>query len=270
VREVFNNYVSSSVSPVVLTDSSYSNMLDRHLAAHCGNFLIAGGYFMTSWLKFCQVVLVLKGTMHLLQVLLQLRYCLRMLSPKSKILLLLLPVIVSAACSSVHPVTTEPVTNFTAPRLPVASPSIITSSIGTGKCTHDDTLADLDTMSHMSTHPSLTGRMVSTTLISESPPAKKPRSAHHNDILMTSAAWASKLMPATTVIGMQGAINCIGDILDKVVSNAAPISPSSSTPAPAPAPAPPPPQYLQPLIMPCVLWRLKMLMCPWRIKASCC
>jgi hypothetical protein len=24
------------------------------------------------------------------------------------------------------------------------------------------------------------------------------------------------------------------------------------------------------LIMPCVLWRLKMLMCPWRIKASCC
>ncbi|KAG2123686.1 hypothetical protein BD769DRAFT_1669904 [Suillus cothurnatus] len=135
-------------------------------------------------------------------------------------------VIVSAACSSVHPVTTEPVINFTAPRLPVASPSIIASSIGTGKHTHDDTLADLDTMSHTSTHPSLTGRMASTT-----------------DILMTSAAWASKLTPATAVVGMQGAINRIGDILDKVVSNTTPVSPSpsSSTPVPAPAPAPPPP-----------------------------
>lgn len=152
-------------------------------------------------------------------------------------------VIVSAACSSVHPVTTEPVINFTAPRLPVASSSIIASSIGTGKRTHDDTLADLDTMSHTSTHPSLTGRMASTTLISEPPPAKKPRSAHHSDILMTSAARASKLTPATAVVGMQGAINRIGDILDKVVSNATPVSPSpsSSTPAPAPAPAPPPP-----------------------------
>jgi hypothetical protein len=116
-------------------------------------------------------------------------------------------VIVSAACSSVHPVTTEPVINFTAPHLPIASPSIIASSIGTGKHTHDDTLADLDTMSHTSTHPSLTGHMVSTTLISEPPPAKKPRSAHHNNILMTSAARASKLMPATMVVSMQGAIN---------------------------------------------------------------
>jgi hypothetical protein len=83
-------------------------------------------------------------------------------------------VIVSAAFSSVHSVTTEPVINFTATCLPVAAPSILASSIGTGKHTHDDTLADLDTMSHMSTYPSLTGCMASTTLISEPPPAEKP------------------------------------------------------------------------------------------------
>ncbi|KAG2358978.1 hypothetical protein BDR07DRAFT_1488798 [Suillus spraguei] len=82
-------------------------------------------------------------------------------------------VIVSAECSSAHPVTTKSAINFTAPRLPITAPSTLASSISTGKCTHDDALADLDTMSHTSTHPSLTGPMASTTLISEPPPAKK-------------------------------------------------------------------------------------------------
>ncbi|KAG2363873.1 hypothetical protein BDR07DRAFT_1483116 [Suillus spraguei] len=60
---------------------------------------------------------------------------------------------------------------------------------------------------------------------------------------MTSAVRASKLMPATAVVSMQGAINRIGDILDKAVNNAAPVSSSAPvpTPVPAPAPAPPPP-----------------------------
>ncbi|KAG2368969.1 hypothetical protein BDR07DRAFT_1477581 [Suillus spraguei] len=137
-------------------------------------------------------------------------------------------VIVLAACSSAYPVTTESVINYTAPCLPIAAPSTLASSIGTGKHTHDDALADLDTMSHMSTHLSLTGPMASTTLISEPPSAKKSQLAHH-----------------AAIVGMQGAINHIGDILDKAVNNAAPVSSSAPvpTPVPAPAPAPPPSIY---------------------------
>ncbi|KAG2358144.1 hypothetical protein BDR07DRAFT_1489821 [Suillus spraguei] len=48
---------------------------------------------------------------------------------------------------------------------------------------------------------------------------------------MTSATQGAKLTPATAVVGMQGSINCIGDILEKAVT---------ASPFPPPPPPPPP------------------------------
>ncbi|KAG2066248.1 hypothetical protein BDR04DRAFT_1160437 [Suillus decipiens] len=44
---------------------------------------------------------------------------------------------------------------------------------------------------------------------------------------MTSATQGAKLTPATVVVGMQGSINCIGDILEKAITAAPPLPPSS-------------------------------------------
>ncbi|KAG2364049.1 hypothetical protein BDR07DRAFT_1459956 [Suillus spraguei] len=91
-------------------------------------------------------------------------------------------VIISAACPNTDPIAAFhlpiatsclPTANFAAPHLPTVAHSTFTSSIGTGKRTHDDALADVDSMSHISTHPSLMGPMASTMLISEPPPQQK-------------------------------------------------------------------------------------------------
>ncbi|KAG2354030.1 hypothetical protein BDR07DRAFT_1614513 [Suillus spraguei] len=117
-----------------------------------------------------------------------------------------------------------PPSTFTSPRLPVVPPSTTGSSIGTGKRTHNDTLFDGESM--ISTHPSLSGALASTTLVSVPSAAKKAWSARHfysAASMMTSATQGSKLMPATAVVGMQGSINCIGDILEKAVTAAQPV-----------------------------------------------
>ncbi|KAG1719482.1 hypothetical protein EDB19DRAFT_1971916 [Suillus lakei] len=84
--------------------------------------------------------------------------------------------------------------SFAIPHLPVGPPSIAGSSLSKGKRTHDDALLEVET---------------------------------------SSATKASKLTAATAVVGMQGSINRIGDILEKAVTTA-------QAPAPAPCPITPP------------------------------
>ncbi|KAG2363041.1 hypothetical protein BDR07DRAFT_1609111 [Suillus spraguei] len=117
-----------------------------------------------------------------------------------------------------------PPSTFTSPHLPVVPPSTTGSSIDTSKCTHDDALFDRESM--ISTHPSLSGTLASTTLVSVPSAAKKAQSACCFDSaasMMTSATQGSKLTPATAVVGMQGPINCIGNILEKAVTTAQPV-----------------------------------------------
>ncbi|KAG1746911.1 hypothetical protein EDB19DRAFT_1905737 [Suillus lakei] len=84
--------------------------------------------------------------------------------------------------------------SFAIPHLPVGPPSIAGSSLSKGKRTHDDALLEVET---------------------------------------SSATKASKLTATTAVVGMQGSINRIGDILEKAVTTA-------QAPAPAPRPITPP------------------------------
>ncbi|KAG1753365.1 hypothetical protein EDB19DRAFT_1979111 [Suillus lakei] len=137
--------------------------------------------------------------------------------------------------------------SFAIPHLPVGPPSIAGSSLSKGKRTHDDALLEVETSSYVSSHPSYSTPVASSTLVSTPSAAKKPRSArvtsscttssrivdNTTHLLMTSATKASKLTTATAVVGMQGSINHIGDILEKAVTTA-------QAPAPAPRPITPP------------------------------
>ncbi|KAG1738753.1 hypothetical protein EDB19DRAFT_1909155 [Suillus lakei] len=137
--------------------------------------------------------------------------------------------------------------SFAIPHLPVGPPSIAGSSLSKGKRTHDDALLEVETSSYVSSHPSYSTPVASSTLVSTPSAAKKPRSARVTSScatssrivdstthsLMTSATKASKLTAATAVVGMQGSINRIGDILEKAVTTA-------QAPAPAPRPITPP------------------------------
>ncbi|KAG1831455.1 hypothetical protein DFJ58DRAFT_736613 [Suillus subalutaceus] len=135
-------------------------------------------------------------------------------------------IIASAASASNNPVAATMElprdTNFNASRLPILPPSTVASSIGTGKRTHDDASCDMESSTHLSSYLSFSGPLPSSTLVSAPPPAKK------------FAARGLKVSPATAVVGMQGSINRIGDILEKAVT-AAPV------PAPPLPPPPPPP-----------------------------
>ena len=100
--------------------------------------------------------------------------------------------------------------DFTVPCIPYVPPSTVGSSIrGSGKCTHE--LSEDD----------MTNPPASTTLLSLPPASKKYKSAQNSgNSLMTSAGRASKLIPAAAVVGMQGSINHIGDILQGAVNAA--------------------------------------------------
>jgi len=144
-----------------------------------------------------------------------------------------------------------PATNFDVPRLPFPNPPS-TSTSSTGKRARDDALLD----SAMEESSFTSSRNAPSSFSSESlsmsglhntsigtsshgaPAPKKPRSARiasssSGSALMNSAARAQKITPAAAVMGMQGSINRIGDILEwAVTSNAA-----QAPPAPAPPPS---------------------------------
>ncbi|KAG1884254.1 hypothetical protein F4604DRAFT_1919370 [Suillus subluteus] len=86
-------------------------------------------------------------------------------------------IIASAASASTDPVAATMElprnTDFNASRLPILPPSTVTSSIGTGKRTHDDASCDMESSTHLSSYPSFSGPLPSSTLVSAPPPAKK-------------------------------------------------------------------------------------------------
>jgi hypothetical protein len=130
--------------------------------------------------------------------------------------------------------------NFAVPHLPLASPSTMASSSVSGKRTRDNALLDVEESSFASDVPSqthsepLSPNLASATLVSTRPAPKKIRSARitsgSGSSLMTSAVRAAKVTPATAVIGMQGSINRIGDILEKIGTGPAATSTSSASP----------------------------------------
>jgi hypothetical protein len=141
--------------------------------------------------------------------------------------------------------------NFTIPHLPPPPPSTTGSS--TGKRTRHDALLDVEsdvfTYDTLSQSEPLSTPLASATLVVSMPPStrptKKQRSARvaaggggasSGSLLpMTSVARAAKLTPATAVVGMQGSINRIGDILEMAVHNAAHAAHTQAAPPTPPA-----------------------------------
>lgn len=123
-------------------------------------------------------------------------------------------------------------TGSTEPQLPPTR-HLIGSESSTGKRTHD-ALLDIEVSTFASRHPEepLSSALASTTMVVDSEPAalpsapKKRRSARPG-VLMTSVVKASKITPATAVVGMQGSINRIGDILERAIGAAPQAGPSA-------------------------------------------
>jgi hypothetical protein len=141
---------------------------------------------------------------------------------------------------TLHPSDTASIpshTGFAEPQLPPTPGPPLTilggSETGTGKRTHDALLdIEVSTFNMSDTHqdPLSTARaLASTTVVVDSaalPSApKKQRSGRAGgNVLMTSAVKASRITPATAVVGMQGSINRIGDILERAMTAPPPSS----------------------------------------------
>jgi hypothetical protein len=129
-------------------------------------------------------------------------------------------------------------TGFTEPQPPTPGPPLtilLGSENSANKRTHD-ALLDIE-VSTFNTHQEPLSALASTTVVVDPaalPSApKKQRSARTGNVLMTSAVKASKITPATAVVGMQGSINRIGDILERAMTAPPPVTalagPATST-----------------------------------------
>ncbi|KAG0698123.1 hypothetical protein DFH29DRAFT_1003090 [Suillus ampliporus] len=110
---------------------------------------------------------------------------------------------------------------------PLLSAVTTTSQSSSNKRLRTDTflLDSTDSTSYASTaaptnysdSPQLSSLPLSSTLVSSAQPAiKKARASRHSgQELMSSATRAAKITPAAAVMGMQGAINCLTDVLEK-------------------------------------------------------
>jgi hypothetical protein len=134
---------------------------------------------------------------------------------------------------TLHPSDTASIpshTGFAEPQLPpTPGPplTILGSETGTGKRTHDALLdIEVSTFNMSDTHQDLlsTARaLASTTVVIDSAalpsaPKKQRSGCAGGNVLMTSAVKASRITPATAVVGMQGSINRIGDILERAMT----------------------------------------------------
>lgn len=94
-------------------------------------------------------------------------------------------------------------------------------STGTSSESYRSTVPTVSSHNTGSLHPSSFSHAPSSTALPVSSPAfKKARVSVHNSgqSVMTSAARAAKITPATAIVGMQGSINRLTDILEKALA----------------------------------------------------